>query len=78
MVTTLLAAAIDLTILGKGLMLGIGFFGPAVGIGMIGSSYLRSVGRNPETTKVFGQALVFVAIVELFGLLAFASLFIVK
>ena len=78
MFVSYLAAAIDLTVLGKGLMLGIGFFGPALGIGLIGSNYFRSVGRNPETTKYFGQALVFVAIVELFGLLAFASLFIVK
>lgn len=78
MFVSYLAEAANLNILGKGLMLGIGFFGPAIGIGMIGSNYLRSIGRNPETSKYFGQALVFVAIVELFGLLAFASLFIVK
>lgn len=74
----ILADAVNLTILGKGLMLGIGFFGPALGIGLIGSNYFQAVGRNPETTKSFGQALVFVAIVELFALLAFAALFIVK
>lgn len=65
-------------ILGKGLMLGIGFIGPAIGIGLIGASYLQSVGRNPEAAKFFGQALVFMAVVELMALLAFASLFIIK
>lgn len=78
MLLTYLAQAVDLTILGKGLMLGIGLIGPALGIGLVGSSYFHAVGRNPETTKTFGQALVFGAIIELFGLLAFASLFIVK
>ena len=72
------ADSIDMAILGKGLMIGLGFIGPAIGIGLIGGSYLKAVGRNPEAAKFFGQALVFVAIVELFGLLAFASTFIVK
>lgn len=67
----------DVEILGKGLMVGLGFIGPSIGIGLIGGSYLKSVGRNPEAAKFFGQALVFVAIVELFGLLAFASTFII-
>ncbi|HEY1064183.1 MAG TPA: ATP synthase F0 subunit C [Candidatus Saccharimonadales bacterium] len=65
-------------IIGYGLMVGLGFMGPAIGIGLIGSSYLRSVGRNPEAAKFFGQTLVLVAIVELFGLLAFASTFIIS
>ena len=72
------AEAIDMAVLGKGLMVGLGFIGPAIGIGIIGGNYLQAVGRNPEAAKFFGQALVFVAIIELFGLLAFASTFIVK
>ena len=68
----------ELAVLGKGLMVGLGFIGPALGIGLIGSSYLKAVGRNPEASKFFGQALVLVAIIELFGLLAFASIFIIK
>lgn len=71
-------AAPNLDLIGKGLMVGGGFIGPGIGIGLIGSKYLEAVGRNPEASKFFGQALIFVAIVELFGLLAFASLFIVK
>ncbi len=68
----------NLDTLGKSLMIAFGFLGPALGIGIIGSNYMQAVGRNPEASKFFGQALVFVAIIELFGLLAFASIFIVK
>lgn len=73
-----IAEAINTAIIGKGLMIAFGFIGPSIGIGLIGGNYLQAVGRNPEAAKFFGQALVFVAIVELFGLLAFASTFIVK
>lgn len=69
---------VDLTLLAKALMVSVGFIGPAIGVGLIGANYLRSLGRNPETAKYFGQALVFAALVELFGLLAFASTFIVQ
>lgn len=74
----ILAEAINSGIIGKGIMIGFGFIGPAIGIGIIGGSYFQAIGRNPETAKFLGQALIFVAIVELFGLLAFASTFIVK
>ena len=78
MLTVLAAEAINTGVIGKGLMIGLGFVGPPIGIGIIGGNYLQAVGRNPEAAKFFGQALVFVAIVELFGLLAFASTFIIK
>ena len=74
----ILAETVNVAIIGKGLMIGGGFIGPGIGIGLIGGSYLQAVGRNPEASKFLGQALIFVAIVELFGLLAFASIFIVK
>lgn len=77
-ILSLVAEAVNLDILGKGLMLSLGVFGPALGIGFIGGNYFQAVGRNPETAKSFGQALVFVAVIDLFGLLSFASLFIVK
>lgn len=69
--------AIDTEIIGKGLMVGFGFIGPAIGIGLIGGSYMQAVGRNPEASKFLGQALIFTALAELFGLIAFASIFIV-
>ena len=74
----ILAEVTNVAIIGKGLMIGGGLIGPAIGIGLVGGSYMQAVGRNPEATKFLGQALVFVAIIELMALLAFASIFIVK
>ncbi len=74
----IIAETVNTVVIAKGLMIGGGFIGPAIGIGIIGGNYLSAVGRNPEASKFLGQALIFVAIVELFGLLAFASTFIVK
>lgn len=69
---------INTTVIAKGLILGGGFIGPGIGIGLVGGNYLQAVGRNPSAARyLLGQALIFVAIVELFGLLAFASIFIV-
>ena len=74
----IVAEAVNTAIIGKGLMIGGGFIGPAIGIGLIGGNYLQAVGRNPEAAKFLGQALIFVGLIEVFGLLAFASTFIVK
>ncbi len=72
------AEAVNTAIIGKGLMIGGGFIGPTIGIGLIGANYLQAVGRNPEASKFFGQAIIFVGLVEVYGLLAFASTFFVK
>ena len=69
-------AAINTTVIAKGLMIGGGFIGPSIGMGVVGGSYLQATGRNPES-KLLGQALVFVAIIELYALLAFASVFFI-
>ncbi len=58
----------------KGIMIGGGFIGPCIGMGVVGGSYIQATGRNPEA-KLLGQALVFVALIELYALLAFASTF---
>jgi F0F1-type ATP synthase membrane subunit c/vacuolar-type H+-ATPase subunit K len=42
----LVAETVNTAIIGKGLMIGGGFIGPAIGIGLIGGSYLQAVGRN--------------------------------
>jgi len=78
MVTTLVAEAVNTVIIGKGIMIGAGFIGPTIGIGLVGANYLAAVGRNPEAAKFLGQALVFVGLIEVYGLLAFASTFFVK
>ena len=64
--------------LAMAIAVGFGMIGPGIGVGLVASSALEAIGRNPEAAKFLGQALIFVAIVELFGLLAFASIFIVK
>lgn len=64
--------------LAHGIMIGAGFIGPTIGMGLIGANYLQAVGRNPEASKFLGQALVFVGLVEVYGLLAFAATFFVK
>ena len=72
------AETLNLAVLAKGIMIGAGMIGPAIGVGLIASSYISAVGRNPETSKFLGQTLMFVAIVELMALLAFASTFIIS
>lgn len=80
--TALLAAAVTAPeatqTLAHGIMIGAGFVGPTIGIGLVGANYLAAVGRNPEASKFLGQALVFVGLIEVYGLLAFASTFFVK
>lgn len=68
----------NLDVVGKGIMMGFGMIGPAIGIGLMGAAFMNAVGRNPEAAKFFGQILVVIAIVELMALLVFASIFIIK
>jgi F0F1-type ATP synthase membrane subunit c/vacuolar-type H+-ATPase subunit K len=72
------AEAVNTAVLAKGIMMGFGMFGPAIGIGMIGNAFMNAVGRNPEASKYLGQILVIIAIIELMALLVFASVFIIK
>jgi F0F1-type ATP synthase membrane subunit c/vacuolar-type H+-ATPase subunit K len=67
----------NLEVLGKGIMMGFGMIGPAIGIGLIGNAFMQAVGRNPESAKFLGQILVIIAIIELMALLVFASIFII-
>lgn len=67
----------DIEVLGKGLMMGLGMMGPAIGIGLVGNAFMNAVGRNPEASKFLGQILVIIGIIELMALLVFASLFII-
>lgn len=72
------AEAANNAVLAKGIMMGFGMLGPAIGIGLMGNAFMNAVGRNPEASKYFGQILVIIAIVELMALLVFASIFIIK
>lgn len=62
----------------KAFMLGIAFLGAAVGLGMVGSSYMKALGRNPEAGKAAGQVVIIAAMIEVTALLAFLGAIIVK
>ncbi|HSX36382.1 MAG TPA: ATP synthase F0 subunit C [Patescibacteria group bacterium] len=49
----------------KGLTMGLGALGPAIGLGLIGSAAVTAVGRNPEVqTKVLTMALIMAGLVD--------------
>jgi F-type H+-transporting ATPase subunit c len=49
----------------KGLTIGLGAIGPAVGVGIIGAAVVNAVGRNPEIQgKVLTMALIMVGLVD--------------
>ncbi|HSX32727.1 MAG TPA: ATP synthase F0 subunit C [Candidatus Saccharimonadales bacterium] len=49
----------------KGLTMGLGAIGPAIGLGLIGSAAVNSVGRNPEVQgKVLTMALIMAGLVD--------------
>lgn len=74
----LFAEVANNAVLAKGIALGFGVMGPAIAIGLIGAAFMNGVSRNPESAKFLGQVLIFVSLAELFGLIAFASIFILK
>lgn len=62
----------------KAFMLGIAFFGAAIGLGWIGQAYMKALGRNPEAGKAAGQIVIIAAMVEVTALLAFLGAIIIK
>jgi F-type H+-transporting ATPase subunit c len=49
----------------KGITMGLGAIGPAIGLGLIGSAAVNSVGRNPEVQgKVLTMALIMAGLVD--------------
>lgn len=68
---TTLAADSSTPIIAKGIMLGISLGMAAFGLGWIGSSYMKALGRNPEAGKAAGQIIIIAAMIEVTALLAF-------
>lgn len=59
----------------KGLTIGVGAIGPALGVGMIGAAAVKSVGRNPEVQgKVLATAFTMAGLVD--AVLAFVLLIV--
>lgn len=59
----------------KGLTIAVGAIGPAIGVGLIGASAVKSIGRNPEVQgKVLSAAFVMAGLVD--AVLAFVLLIV--
>ncbi len=58
---------------------GLGVFGPAIGIGMIGSKAMEAIGRNPEASgKVVSNMILAIVFAEALGILAIVVSFIIR
>jgi F-type H+-transporting ATPase subunit c len=69
----------ELTMLAKALAIGLGAFGPGIGIGMIGAKAMESIGRNPESTsKLFVPMLLMAAFAEAIAIYALVIAFSIK
>jgi F0F1-type ATP synthase membrane subunit c/vacuolar-type H+-ATPase subunit K len=55
----------------KAIMLAISLGCAALGLGMVGSNYMKALGRNPEAGKAAGQVVIIAAMIEVTALLAF-------
>jgi F-type H+-transporting ATPase subunit c len=58
---------------------GLGVFGPAIGIGMIGGKAMEAIGRNPEASgKVVSNMILAIVFAEALGILALVVSFIIR
>lgn len=63
-------------LLAKALAIGIGGIGPALGVGMVGSKAMESIGRNPESAdKLFVPMLLGMAFAEAIAIYALVVTF---
>lgn len=59
----------------KGLAIGLGAIGPAIGVGLIGAAAVGAIGRNPEVQgKVLSTAFIMAGLVD--AVLAFVLLIV--
>jgi F-type H+-transporting ATPase subunit c len=59
----------------KGIAIGLGAIGPAVGVGLIGASAVGAIGRNPEVQgRVLSTAFIMAGLVD--AVLAFVLLIV--
>ena len=55
----------------KSLMLGLALALAALGLALVGSNYMKAIGRNPEAGKAATQIVIIAAMIEVTALLAF-------
>ncbi len=65
-------------VMSKSILLCISFAAAAIGLGLVGSAYMKALGRNPEAGKAAGQVVIIAAMIEVTALLAFLGSLIVK
>ncbi len=58
-------------IVAKAFMLALSMSCAAIGLGWVGSSYMKALGRNPEAGKAAGQIVIIAAMIEVTALLSF-------
>jgi len=79
MVEAEIQAAVDLTMMAKGLAIGLGTIGAGIAIGMIGSKAMEAIGRNPEVAeKIMAPMLLAIAFAEALAIYALVVAFIIK
>lgn len=60
-------------IMSKALLLAFALSAAAIGLGLVGSNYMKALGRNPEAGKAANQLIIIAAMIEVTALLAFLS-----
>lgn len=79
METEVVKTAVDLTMLAKGLVMGIGAIGSGIAVGMIGSKAMEAIGRNPEVVgKIMAPMLLAIAFAEAIAIYSLVVAFIIK
>lgn len=69
----------DLTMLAKGLAIGLGALGPGIGIGLIGAKAMEAIGRNPEASgKILVPMLLAIAFAEAVAIYALVIAFTIS
>ena len=56
---------------GKSIMLGLSLALAAIGLALVGSNYMKALGRNPEAGKAATNIIIIAAMIEVTALLAF-------
>ncbi len=64
---------------GMALSAGLGVIGAGIGVGLIGSKAMESIGRNPEASgKIVSNMIMAIAFAEALGILAIVVAFVIK
>ncbi len=76
MLNTILAEANEFSVevaqaWSKSIMLGLALALAAIGLALVGSNYMKALGRNPEAGKAASQIIIIAAMIEVTALLAF-------